>query len=80
MPQAQVFGGHGSGEDDVEFGGGQAHLHASVDEAATSLTKLTACSVPTLNSSSFPLSKRAGSNLCVVASRESRLNTALPAW
>ena len=33
MPQAQVFGGHGSGEDDVEFGGGQAHLHASVDEA-----------------------------------------------
>lgn len=32
MPQAQVFGGHGSGGDD-EFGGGQANLHASVEEA-----------------------------------------------
>lgn len=33
MPQAQVFGGHGSGGDDDEFGGGQANLHASVEEA-----------------------------------------------
>ena len=33
MPQAQVFGGHGNGGDDDEFGGGQANLLASVDEA-----------------------------------------------
>ena len=32
MPQAQVFGGHGNGGEDVEFGGGQTHLQASVDD------------------------------------------------
>ena len=26
MPQAQVFGGHGNGGEDDEFGGGQTHL------------------------------------------------------
>ena len=32
MPQAQVFGGHGNGGEDDEFGGGQTHLQASVDD------------------------------------------------
>ena len=32
MPQAQVFGGHGNGGEDDEFGGGQTHLQESVDD------------------------------------------------
>ena len=32
MPQAQVFGGHSNGGEDDEFGGGQTHLQASVDD------------------------------------------------
>ena len=32
MPQAQEFGGHGNGGEAEEFGGGQTHLQASVDD------------------------------------------------
>ena len=33
MPQAQVFGGHGSGGEDDDFGGGQEKMQASMEEA-----------------------------------------------